>query len=156
MTQAAMLKTANPELLGEIYAGPGPQFQDPGTSTSDGSIGLPAGMSARLVRSICAMRRDRQEHFPAAVGSEPCWNILLQLYSAHLDQHRMTISQLTRRTGVPATTVLRSIQALKNAGFTARSDDKFDRRRVFVELSAAGVAAMNRYFIKCGARAAFL
>jgi DNA-binding MarR family transcriptional regulator len=34
-----------------------------------------------------------------------------------------------------------------------RSDDQFDRRRVFVELTDAGTAAMNECLLNSGSRA---
>ncbi|HET9810302.1 MAG TPA: MarR family winged helix-turn-helix transcriptional regulator [Sphingomicrobium sp.] len=99
---------------------------------------------------ICAARRDRQRHFPGALGSDACWNVLLQLYAAHIDQHRLNVGSLTKRSGVPATTVLRAIDGLSLAGFVTRHEDRFDRRRVVVELSEAGVAAMNRHLLNAG------
>ena len=114
------------------------------------------GVGRRLGQMITALRRDRQKNFPGVLASDSHWAVILQLYAAHVDQHRLHIGTLTKRAGVPGTTVLRAISALDSAGFLTRSNDRFDRRRVIVELSEAGVAAMNRYLQNAGSRAVFL
>jgi DNA-binding MarR family transcriptional regulator len=109
-----------------------------------------------LIQMICSVRKDRQEQFPGQLGSDSTWDVLLQLYASHIGQYRLNISRLTARTGAPGTTVLRALSVLSEAGLLTRSADPVDRRRVFVALSSTGLAAMNRYFLKTGARAVFL
>jgi DNA-binding HxlR family transcriptional regulator len=117
-----------------------------------GQPAAPEGITARLIDMMCAVRNARLEQFPGALGSDSCWDILLHLYSVHLKQHRLNISTLRKRTGIADTTLLRTVATLAEAGFVARVPDPFDRRRVMVELSPAGVAAMNRYFARTGTR----
>lgn len=114
------------------------------------------GATGRLAKLIAKLRSDRKECFPGQLGNDSCWTVILQLYAAHVDQHRLHIGRLTERSGLPATTVLRSLDALGAAGFLVRSEDRLDRRRVVIELSPAGVTAMNEYLLKSGTRAAFL
>lgn len=140
-----------------------PGFWQDGGVVPDGVVctfrrdsGTPPGVSGRLVQSICRIRSMRQAQFPGALGSDSCWDLLLQLYAAHLDQQRLNISRLTAQTQLPATTVLRALDTLTSAGFAARKADWRDRRRVLIELTTAGVAAMNRYFLESGARAIFI
>ncbi len=112
--------------------------------------------TGRLIELMCEVRRDRQEFFPGPLSSDACWDILLQLYRAHLDQHRLNISRLTRHARLPGTTVLRSLDTLCFAGLAIRSNDRLDRRRINIELSSAGIAAMNRFFMKSGTRVVLL
>jgi hypothetical protein len=113
-----------------------------------------AGIAGRLAQLLSVVRSDRKRRFPGALGSESCWVVLLQLYAAHVYQHRVHIQALTERTGVPGTTVLRALDTLSAAGFVTRSDDRFDRRRVFVEITEAGASAMKECLLNSGSRAA--
>lgn len=132
----------------------GPGASQGGSAEGTLQVARPAGMTSRFVRMVCSFRKQRQEHFPAgALGTETSWDVLLQLYAAHLDQHRVNISLLTERTGAPPTTVLRAIEALRSAGMLCRAEDRFDRRRVYVELSERGASAMTAY-LKSGCQAA--
>lgn len=112
--------------------------------------------SARLIYTICDIRHDRAKFMPGKLFREPAWDILLELYAAELDNQRMSITRLNRRSGIPATTVLRSLAALEAAGLVRRSEDPTDLRRVFVSLTLAGDEAMNAFFAQSGTRAVFL
>jgi DNA-binding MarR family transcriptional regulator len=114
------------------------------------------GVSGRLVHAICELRRSRQQFFPGKLLGDGMWDVLLRLYAAHLDQHRLSISRLTRETGIAATTVLRWLASLEQSGLIERTDDPNDYRRVFVELSDKGADSMNRFFAASGTRAIFI
>lgn len=120
-----------------------------------GGVGAPP-VTAGLIRLISAVRRDRQAIFPGALSSDSCWEVLLQLYCAHLDQHRMNIGKLTQRSGLPPTTVLRTLETLAAAGLSARFRDPLDRRAVIVGLTEAGAAQMQLFFARSGTRAVLL
>jgi DNA-binding MarR family transcriptional regulator len=113
-------------------------------------------VSARLIYSICDIRRKRSQFLGGKLLGEPGWDIMLQLYAADLDQQRMSITRLTRRSGIPPTTVLRILGKLGAAGLVTRSEDPIDNRRVFVALSLAGVEAMDGFFASSGSQAIFL
>ncbi len=136
----------------------------PSLSKTFGSVGAlhEAGSGAappatsRLIKLISAVRRERQALFPGALGTDSCWEVLLQLYRAYLDQHRINIGKLTRRSGLPATTVLRSLETLAAAGLSARARDPLDRRAVMVELTETGAAQMHMFFARSGTFAVLL
>lgn len=113
-------------------------------------------VNARLMYTICEIRQDRGKFLPARLFGEPAWDILLELFAAELDQQRMSITRLTRRTGIPATTVLRFLGSLGEAGLVKRTNDPTDERRVYVALTDGGLQAMNRFFTASGNRAVFL
>jgi len=155
MVPAVLRKTVEVESLQDDFTSGGwPSGEGAAGALSDSSAAL--GIGRRLGQMMAALRRNRQENFPGILASETYWAVVLQLYAAHVDQHRLNIGMLTKRAAVPATTVLRAISALEAVGFVIRSEDRFDRRRVVVELSSAGVAAMNNYLQSAASRGAFL
>ena len=115
-----------------------------------------SGITGEIVRRVFELRRARDEALPGNLFGDATWDILLQLYSAHLDSQRISITRLTRLCGVPATTVLRRLARLEDRGLLTRTTDPFDARRVYVALSSAGAEAMERCFIASGLRAALL
>lgn len=113
-------------------------------------------VTGEVVRGICELRRQRQQAFPGKLFSDPTWDMLLSLYAAHLDSHRLSITRLTRHCGIPATTVLRRLALLEDKRLVTRTADPFDARRVYVALSSPGVEAMERCFTASGLRSAAL
>ena len=64
--------------------------------------------------------------------------MLLDLLQAEIAQHRVPVSSLCIAAAVPATTALRWIKTMTDAGLFKRRADPHDGRRVFVELSPNG------------------
>ncbi len=112
-----------------------------------------SAITARVIQMLCEIRQDRARFLPRKLLGEPGWDILLQLYAAHLDGQRMTITELTRSSGIAATTVLRWLKILGDEGLLWRTEDPFDMRRVFVSLSPPGEQALGAYFADTGTRA---
>ena len=113
-----------------------------------------AGLTGKIAQLLFAVRKSREKYFPGSAGSESCWLVLLQLYAANVYQYRLHIQGLTERTGAPPTTVLRALDTLVAAGFATRTEDRFDRRRVVVELTEKGASAMKECLLNSGSRAA--
>ena len=93
-----------------------------------------------------AVRKVRDRHFPTELFSDPCWEMLLDLYDAQLDEAEVTVSSLGAASGVPLTTALRRMEVLQKHGFIERVIDPDDRRRTIVRLSASGLGAVERFF----------
>jgi CheY-like chemotaxis protein len=93
-----------------------------------------------------AVRKVRDRHFPTELFSDPCWEMLLDLYDAQLDESEVTVSSLGAASGVPLTTALRRMEVLQKHGFIERVVDPDDRRRTIVRLSAPGLAAVEKFF----------
>lgn len=100
----------------------------------------------RLVRRIIEQRRQRSEFFDAALFSDPAWDILLDLTAARAEHKRVSVTSLCIASGAPATTALRWIGQLTEAGLLVRQEDDTDRRRVFIALTDQAADAMARYF----------
>ena len=144
MAEAA-LRNMGEQSWGDASATRGPFGQD---------IDAPEiGIAGRLAQLLTVVRRHQKKHFPGALGSDSCWAVLLQLYAAHVYQHRIHIQTLTERSGVPGTTVLRALDTLMEAGFATRTEDRFDRRRVLIELTDKGASAMKECLLNSGSRA---
>ena len=101
---------------------------------------------AMLVRRMISLRRLREEVFPSGLFADPAWDMLLDLYGAHIAQHRVPVSSLCVAAEVPATTALRWIGKLDREGLIRRERDPHDARRVFISLQPEAVELMRNYF----------
>jgi hypothetical protein len=104
----------------------------------------------RLVRRIIRQRQLRSRYFPRELFGDPAWDMLLDLTAARAEHVRVSVTSLCIASGVPATTALRWISQLMQAGLLLRLDDETDRRRAFLTLSDHGVEAVARYFSDVG------
>lgn len=101
---------------------------------------------AQSVRAVLRQRKRRSNFFAAKLFSDPAWDMLLTLYAAHLGQTRLSIGSLCRTGGVAGTTGLRWIALFEKEGLAARRNDPLDGRRVYIEITTKGLAAMNGCF----------
>lgn len=101
---------------------------------------------AMVIRDIIRARRLREELFGAGLFADPAWDILLDLTAARIEGRSVAVSSLCIAAAVPATTALRWIKQLTEAGLLRRVADPDDGRRVFIELTDRAAAAMTAYF----------
>lgn len=99
-----------------------------------------------VIRDIIRARRLREELFGAGLFADPAWDILLDLTAARIEGRSVAVSSLCIAAAVPATTALRWIKQLTEAGLLRRVADPDDGRRVFIELTDRAAAAMTAYF----------
>lgn len=102
-------------------------------------------IDATDIRAAIRARRMRDQFFDSSLFADPAWDMLLDLFAAHLDETRVSVSSLCIAAAVPATTALRWITTLREAGLFERRDDPFDRRRAYIALSPKAVTAMQDY-----------
>ncbi len=120
---------------------------------SDAPQSAPATLSARrrsyafMARKAYDVRRTRGTFFgdPDLFG-EPAWDILLDLYVAHVDDKSVSVSSACIGSAAPPTTGLRWLGVLAEQGLILREQDAEDQRRILVRLSDTGLKAMDRYF----------
>ncbi|MBH5322058.1 winged helix DNA-binding protein [Aurantiacibacter sediminis] len=105
---------------------------------------------ARLVRQIIAQRKARAKFFDDYLFADPAWDMLLDLTAARVEHQRVSVTSLCIASGVPATTALRWIGQMIEAGLFERVEDDADRRRAFIDLSDKAADAMARYFEEIG------
>jgi DNA-binding MarR family transcriptional regulator len=72
--------------------------------------------------------------------------MLLDLYAARLERRPVSVSSLCIAAAVPATTALRWIKTMTDAGLFVREADPNDGRRIFIALADGAADAMTRYF----------
>ena len=78
--------------------------------------------------------------------SDPCWEMLLDLYDAALVGAEVTVTSLGAASGVPQTTALRRMETLQAHHLIVRAEDKADKRRTIIKLSDAGMQAVENFF----------
>lgn len=98
------------------------------------------------VRQVIRIRRMRDQFFPAEIFADPAWDMLLDLMAARLSNSPVSVSSLCIAAAVPATTALRWIRTMTEAGLFIRHADPDDGRRVYIGLSDEAAAGMMRYF----------
>jgi Winged helix DNA-binding domain len=98
------------------------------------------------VRRLIRMRRLRDSFFRTDLFADPAWDMLLDLFAAHIEGDRVAVSSLCIAAAVPQTTALRWITTMVEAGLFVRQADPLDGRRIFIQLSEAAGLAMARYF----------
>jgi len=107
-------------------------------------------LEGEKVRAVIRARRLRARFFDEELFADPAWDMLLDLLQAEIAQHRVPVSSLCIAAAVPATTALRWIRTMTDAGLFRRRADPHDGRRIFVELSPAASTAMRQYFAEAG------
>jgi DNA-binding MarR family transcriptional regulator len=107
-------------------------------------------VSLETVRQVIRARRLRSRYFDEELFADPGWDMLLDLLQAEIAQHRVPVSSLCIAAAVPATTALRWIKSMTDAGLLKRRADPHDGRRVFVELAPQASDALRRYFKEVG------
>ncbi len=101
---------------------------------------------AKGVRRMLRQRRMREQYFPADLFADPAWDMLLDLYAARLERQPVSVSSLCIAAAVPATTALRWIKTMTDAGLFVRDADPHDGRRIFIALAEGADDALARYF----------
>ena len=102
-------------------------------------------VDAGAVRAIIRARRLRDQFFGPDLFADPAWDILLDLYAAHLEKQRVAVSSLCIAAAVPATTALRWIKTLTDIGLLVRAADPQDGRRVYIELAPEAADGLRAY-----------
>lgn len=100
-----------------------------------------------LARKIHRSRMRAHEIIGPAIVRDPKWEMLLELFVAHHEHRRVSVSALCHAANAPATTSLRHMETLERLGFFHRIDDPMDARRSWIEPTAKaldGVGALLR------------
>lgn len=109
-------------------------------------------VTAAEVRRHIRLRRSRDELFAEPIFADPAWDILLDLYAAHLENSSVSVSSACIAAAVPGTTALRWLTMLTERGLVHRQDDPFDRRRAYVSLAPSARSTMAAFFKEANRR----
>jgi DNA-binding response OmpR family regulator len=105
-----------------------------------------AELKRAALEALRGMRKVRSKYLPEEIFSDPCWEMLLDLYEARLTSTQVTITKLGMTSGVPLSTALRRIGELRAHGLIDRQEDTTDRRRTYVTLTDHGLVALDSFF----------
>lgn len=97
------------------------------------------------VRREIRLRRLRDDLFPDGLFADPAWDLLLDLYTAHLDGVPISVTSACIAACVPPTTALRWITRLEQFGLVVRSADALDGRRTHLCLSSQALDFMRKW-----------
>lgn len=106
------------------------------------TVSAPGLVDALLVRRLIAANKVRASFLPAALFSDPVWNILLDLTAAMLEGKPVSTSSLCIAAEIPTTTALRCITSLVEQGLLKRQTDPKDARRTYILLSESTYKTM--------------
>ena len=98
-----------------------------------------------VLDDLRAVRKIRARYFPSELFSDPCWEMLLDLYDAQLAAQQVTVTSLGAASGVPLTTAWRRMEALERNGLIERKADPADKRRILIRLTSGGVEAVRKF-----------
>jgi CheY-like chemotaxis protein/DNA-binding MarR family transcriptional regulator len=98
------------------------------------------------LNQLRTIRKVRSKHFPSELFSDPCWEMLLDLYDAQLSGAEVTVTSLGAASGVPPTTALRRMETLQGHGLIERQSDSADKRRTIIRLTDQGLQAVEQFF----------
>ena len=91
------------------------------------------------------IRRHREKVFKNDdLFADPGWDILLDLFSAHLKGKKISVTSACLAASVPSTTALRWMTVLEEAGLIEREKDSVDARRTFVKLTPEAIAKLTK------------
>lgn len=107
---------------------------------------MPKRSRAEEVKVRIRARRLRDKYFDPRLFADPAWDILLDLYSAHLERRDVSVSSLCIAAATPPTTALRWIATMTDADLLVRQPHESDRRRFNISLSKRALDAIDRYF----------
>ncbi|MEC3910178.1 MarR family winged helix-turn-helix transcriptional regulator [Sphingobium sp. CR2-8] len=95
-----------------------------------------------LARQTQQARINCSQHFPKNVFRDSAWDIMLELFIVAEEGGRMCVKDTMAISGESATGTIRRIEGLEEAKLIVRRYDPVDHRRMLVELSGKGRAAM--------------
>jgi CheY-like chemotaxis protein len=98
-----------------------------------------------ILDDLRAVRKIRAKYFPSELFSDPCWEMLLDLYDGRLAAQQITVTSLGAASGVPLTTAWRRMDALERHGLIERKQDPADKRRILICLTTSGLEAVRNF-----------
>ena len=93
-------------------------------------------------------RNLRNKMISQELFSDPCWDILMDVFSARLNEKNISVSAVATAGNMSHTTGLRYIDTLEKIGYIYRERDDWDGRRIFVKISDETFTMMKEYFFR--------
>jgi CheY-like chemotaxis protein/DNA-binding MarR family transcriptional regulator len=140
--QDFLAKPVEPRALLECVRRALAEWEMPAASSADGSS---AENYRSLVNTLIAARKVRHRTVNADLFSDPCWDMLLELYAATLAGEQTYLTALCYAAGVPLTTAIRRFEDLVTSGLATKMTDPIDRRRIIVKLTDEGQKRLEQF-----------
>ncbi len=100
------------------------------------------------MKTYLRQRRARARHFNQRLFSDPAWDMLLDLFVAHVEGQAISTSSACIGAGVASTTGLRWLNTLEAEGLVRRVADPRDRRQRFIHLRPDAISAVRAWSIE--------
>ena len=113
------------------------EFANPACSAQ----GRVDNFTVELVRRIRQIRTKRNGLVGAELFRDPAWDMLLELFVAHHQSKRLSVSSVCYSSGVPLTTALRQLQRLEDHGLVSREGDHKDNGRCYLAPTPKAIEA---------------
>jgi hypothetical protein len=137
---ASSLSTTDLHALADGLAETAERLRDAAATSPEGRPS-----AAGFARQILSARGRIGNYIDADLFADPARDILLDLFVAGEEGHRISISSCCIAAAVPPTTALRWIGMLKKRGLIEEAVDPADGRRKWLALTPAVHAAMRDY-----------
>lgn len=96
-----------------------------------------------VAEALLNQRQSLTLKLGAEFVADPVWTMLLDLLVSEAADRKVSVTSLTIASGVPATTALRWIASMEDAGLIERSPDPSDQRRTFLSLTDRGASIVE-------------
>lgn len=97
---------------------------------------------AEIARRYLKLRADRAAIANGYLLSDPAWDILLDLFVAHISGRQISVSSACIASRRPQTTSLRYIDRMLQQGLLRRDKDPRDHRRVHLHITEKAKVAI--------------
>jgi DNA-binding MarR family transcriptional regulator len=104
---------------------------------------LPNASLLAIARRAREARAHFNRFFPRDILRDSAWDMMLELIIAQEEGAKLCVKQLVLASGESSTSAMRRIDRLQSVGLLRRVVDDRDHRRVWIELTRDGHAAMS-------------
>ncbi|MEO9469160.1 MAG: hypothetical protein ABJD75_05915 [Parasphingorhabdus sp.] len=109
----------------------------------ENNLGNPSVDRLQMLSFALNLRQVKNSSFPSQLFSTNAWDILLELYAAHLASKKLSMSAIGQATNISETTMLRYFDILMKHGFIYREDDAASAEKSHVQLTKSAISKLN-------------
>lgn len=98
------------------------------------------------LKALRQVRDLRVRYLPDELFSDPCWEMLLDVYRSHLASTPVAVAELVMGSGAPTATANRRIEEMEEHGLLERLRESPDSQKSYVTLTEIGLLALDSFF----------
>lgn len=115
--------------------------------TRPSTLVQPKPLDPLQATKLLLLARDKRDMLFGARGSDDAtWQILTELYLAHVSGTPMALSDVLNASGTPYSSAVRRLAELVDDQILVRTPDQNDHRRVLVSLTAPALSKMDQFY----------